>query len=397
MKLPDWLKHIKGSMDSGSEPVHLLLSANIGYDPETGEGIDAAEFGHALTALKGRDVTLDINSLGGRIDQGTAMYHMIKTHGRVTTRVIGYAASMGAVVHQAGAKRQVMPGTCIMIHNPMSSVQDGDYRELGAASERMKMIKDSMVDILHATTKAGKKKIADMMDATTFMDHKMALELGFADEVVEGSPAYNAADTALLFQNFRQLPGPKGSAAGDSKQNNKDTKIMKLLIAALAKAKLLPSADLTDEAACVSNLETNLAALNVAGLQTEVQQLKTKLTGFENAQKTRVTGKVEAAITNKLVKAERKDALIAVGLRDEGELDLMLADLAEVKGQAAPVRRGAPPVPVKGAASGDEKQAQIDALRAEMSAAETSPLRKSEIAQELRTLRGHGKLFEAKA
>jgi ATP-dependent Clp endopeptidase proteolytic subunit ClpP len=459
--LPDWLKLLKGSMDDdGDEPVEMLLSANIGYDPVTGQGIDAECFVNALHAIPRRKtVKLNINSLGGRIDQGTAMGNAVSARGNVTTCVIGYAASMGAMIHQAGAIRQVMPGTMIVLHNPMGTTVDGDHREHTATAERLAMIKSGMVDILAARTKNGKKKISELMDATTFMDSKTAMELGFADELVAGSPVYNSIEPTFLVKTCRQLQGLKNYsddqerdedgrfasgggkeittektfsseteatqyhqqqsnlAHGDgtlkdgsgkqtaneieyNKKNDTYTvrtthiknhaKQMKTLIAALHKAKLLPTADLTDEAAVVSHFETNFSAIGAEALRNENVDLKAKVVKFESEQKTRVTNAVKKLVADKLVKADREAALIAKYSNDEAGLTEFTNDLVEAKGAPQP-RRGAPAVPVDGKAESDKSE--IESLRAELNDKDTAPARKGEIAKQLRDLRGHKGLF----
>jgi ATP-dependent Clp protease protease subunit len=366
MALPDWLKLIKGSMDDvGDEPVTLLLSALIGYDPSTGEGVDASMFGSALGSIPARkEVRLDINSLGGRIDQGMAMANMISARGNVTTRVIGYAASMGAMVFLAGKHRQMMPGTMVMIHNPMITV-DGDHRDLEAMAALMKNIKSDMASLISSKTKVGKKQVSEMMDKTTYLDTKMALEMGFTDEVVDGSNAMNLVDPVFFLKTCQKFEtAPKGEAPGGPKENQ--PKKMKLLTAALAAAGLIPSASLTEEGEITGHFNTSFTTFK--NLKTDNETLTNRVKKFEDAQKVRVETMVNKAITDKLVKEDRKAYLTTMGMRDETELSEYLTGLTEAKGSAAGRQRGAPPAPSENTpeAKDAETEQKIIDLQAEM-------------------------------
>ncbi len=145
MPLPDFLRLIKGSMNEDDDgDVDMLLSEPIGFDPNTYNGISARMFGSSLAQVpKRKTVNLLINTLGGNVDEGVAMYNMITARGNVNTVVIGYAASMGAIIAQAGAVRKMMPGTMMIIHNPQGEMkgEEGDMNwqadMLGKLNERL--------------------------------------------------------------------------------------------------------------------------------------------------------------------------------------------------------------------------------------------------------------------
>jgi ATP-dependent Clp endopeptidase proteolytic subunit ClpP len=395
IELPEFLRLIKGDIDGDDDgDVTMLLSEPVGFDPYTYTGMSASRFGATLGAISRRKrVTLDINTLGGRVDDGMAMANMITARGNVTTRVIGYAASMGAVILQSGKVRQMMPGTLVVIHNPQAEAA-GDEKELSNQAKIIGQVKQNVVDLFAARTGQGKKKISEMMDATTAMTPKEALELGFVDEVIDGSPAYNDFNPKSFFDSCRRIASHTGSVDGGSNNNQQPKDTMKKLLEVLAKLKLIASADLNDEQAA-TQVEQNAGAIaaNVLKLNTERDTLTERLTAHANAQKSRVESKIKLAIDNKLVKVERKDALTAMGIADESQLDAHIADLAEIKGQSVTVRHGARPLPATGEQlTGEQK---IDALRAEMRAADITPERTAAIARELRELRGHKGMFAA--
>ena len=392
LTLPEWLKLIKGDFND-SEPVDLLLAEPIGFDPKTYTGVSSNAFGQTLAGIpKAKTVNLLINCLGGSIPEGMAMHNMIMARGNVNTCVIGYAASMGAVIFQAGVKRQMMPGTMLAIH-PAQGSPSGSADEIEEQVEGLRKVNDTIVALFSNRTKLSKKKVSDMMDAVTYMDPDEALENGFCDEVIESSPAWN--DLAKFrpsdMKNFRQLTNSMKVGGGGETTNNNKQKTMKSLTAALAAVGLLPSAELTDEAAIVSAFQNKFPTFSKA--VEENTALKTRIEGYENAQKLRVTAAVELAVTNKLVKPERKDSLIAIGIRDEAELTNQLADLTGLKNEQPARRPGAAPVPPEkkgneGTASVDE---QVETLRNSLH--EATPAQKTVISRQIRELRGHKNLF----
>jgi uncharacterized small protein (DUF1192 family) len=148
---------------------------------------------------------------------------------------------------------------------------------------------------------------------------------------------------------------------------------MNTLLEVLKRLKITNSLDADEALEQIEALAAGVAS--VPELKSQIAKLKDELEPLEAAQKIRVDSKIKSAIVNGLVKSGRRDALAAM---DESELDAHLADLSAIKGTS---KR---PVPT----SGDYR---IDSLRAEMRTA--TPERVSEIARELRDLRGHKSLF----
>ncbi len=383
MKLPDWLKLIRGDMEKDdSEEVTMLLHEPIGYDSWTGEGISSKQFGMALNAIpRSKNVALEINCLGGQVSDGLAMANMVQARGNVTTRVVGYAASMGAIIFQGGVKREMMPGTMMVIHNPHGTIEDGDQHEMASQAEMLAAVKNSLVGVLASRSGQKPKKISDMMDAVTAMDPETAKELGFCDSIIQGVPALNSMQFTNGYRRILQ----------ENKAPIVKNNIMKLLIGTLAKFKLVSSPDITDDAQASNLVETSVAALILQRDEAQAEVLR-----HNEALKTRVTNRITKAIEGKLIKPERKDSLIAAGITNEAALDFL--DDISITPPAAPAtpRRGAAPAP---ASPGDV--ITIDSVRNNIGAnkADTTTdwLEKGRInanlAREARKLRGHENLF----
>ncbi len=149
---------------------------------------------------------------------------------------------------------------------------------------------------------------------------------------------------------------------------------MKNTLTALLAFGLVPAGDLTDEQA--------------AG---HIMAFKKKA---DDAKNLRVTNRVQKAIDDKHVKAERKDALIAMGTGDEIMLENYLTDVCEGRTTQQPARRGSQPVPPEKPQAGSTEE-RIETLKGELKGSTTN--RQVEIARELRTLRGHKDMFAKSA
>ena len=230
--------------------------------------------------------------------------------------------------------------------------------------------------------------------------------MGFADEVIKSAAnwknLFEPPAPKQVFSMFRQLSGSAAAAAQPTDEPKKGYKTMKTLIGLLARIKMLPTADMTDEAAIVNAVEGNFKTLS--GVSDENVTLKNRVKAFEDAQKIRITAKIDKAVENKLVKPERKETLVAMGLRDEAELDNYLADIETVRAESQattqnqqqnpPARRGAPPVPKKEGTEEETTETKIVNLQEKLKTA--SPSDSMVICRELRELRGHKDILGAK-
>jgi ATP-dependent Clp endopeptidase proteolytic subunit ClpP len=314
IELPEWLRLTKGSLDD-DQPAQMLLAEPVGFDPMSYTGMSSARFGAILGSFpKAKPVRLDINTLGGSVSEGMAMANMIIARGNVDTCVIGYAASMGAIIHSAGAKRFVMPGTMIVIHNPQGTFS-GEADEMERQADALRQVKSNLVDVLASRSKLGKRAISDAMDKVTFYTPKDAIAAGFADEIIEGtSSATN--DLATIFKTCQQLYGAQtGSVVGGGEPAKPKDKTMNKLTAMLVQLGLISAANLADEEAA------NQVQNNFNKLKGDHTNVLGEIEDHRAALKTRVTNRVEKFIADKRVKPERKDSLIALGIRNEVDLD----------------------------------------------------------------------------
>ena len=133
------------------------------------------------------DITVWINSPGGDCVAAAQIYNMLMDYqGNVTVKIDGIAASAASVIAMAGTKVLMSPVSMMMIHNPMT-VAFGDSAEMQKAIEMLASVKDSIINAYEIKTGLSRTKLSHLMDAETWMDANKAVELGFADEIMQRS------------------------------------------------------------------------------------------------------------------------------------------------------------------------------------------------------------------
>ena len=173
---PEWFKVIAASEDTSAE---ILLFDFIGWPYN-----DPRDLIHALADMG--DVTVRINSPGGDVFDGAAIYNAFSSHkGIITTRIEGLAASMASVIAMAGKKVQAYDNTFFMVHNSSTFAMGNQY-ELRDTADLLEKVDTTITDAYQKKTKKGKKEISEMMKATTWMTAKEAKDHGFVDEIVTG-------------------------------------------------------------------------------------------------------------------------------------------------------------------------------------------------------------------
>ena len=135
----------------------------------------------------GKDIHLYINSPGGSVTAGMAIYDTMNyVKCDVATTCIGMAASMGAFLLAAGAKgkRYALPNAEIMIHQPSGGAQ-GQATDIQIVAKNIQKVKDNLNRILSENTGQPLEKIAADTERDNYMDAQEALAYGLIDHVVE--------------------------------------------------------------------------------------------------------------------------------------------------------------------------------------------------------------------
>ena len=166
----------------------LFLNGTIAEDSWFDDDVTPQMFKEELMDGSG-NITVWINSPGGDCVAASQIYNMLREYkGTVTVKIDGIAASAASVIAMAGDKVLMSPVSMMMIHNPMT-VAFGDSGEMQRAIDMLSSVKDSIINAYEIKTGLSRVKLAHLMDAETWMDANKAIELGFADEIIQRNGA----------------------------------------------------------------------------------------------------------------------------------------------------------------------------------------------------------------
>lgn len=178
--------------EEASERV-LFLNGTIAEESWFDDDVTPELFREELNAGTG-NITVWINSPGGDCVAAAQIYNMLMDYkGDVTVKIDGIAASAASVIAMAGTKVMMSPVSMMMIHNP-ATIAIGDKSEMQKAIEMLASVKDSIMNAYEIKTGMNRTKLSHMMDAETWMDAHKAVELGFADMILQRDDAAEGKD-----------------------------------------------------------------------------------------------------------------------------------------------------------------------------------------------------------
>ncbi len=175
----------------------LQINGDIGSG-----GVTAKAFIEALNKGKG-PIIVNINSAGGVVVEGVAIYNALKKYpGRITVNIDSLAASMATVIAMAGDVIRMQPNGLFMIHNP-HGVTAGDARDHAKTQSVLEKMKVSMLQAYQDKTGLETEKLSSLMDEETWFDGNEALAHGFVDELDQ------VADKPVALMEARLLVASK--------------------------------------------------------------------------------------------------------------------------------------------------------------------------------------------
>lgn len=176
------------------------------YD-EIGEwGISARMMRQALAGITTPRIRLEINSPGGDVFDGIAMFNDLVQHdARIEVVVTGVAASAASVIAMAGDDIAIHGNAFLMIHNAWAMTV-GDQNDHAAMVQVLAGIDTALARTYARRADDDVDAITAMMNAETWMDAEQAVDRGFADRIVEGE-SEPAARAAFDLSVFNKTPG----------------------------------------------------------------------------------------------------------------------------------------------------------------------------------------------
>ena len=173
------------------------------YDEIGSFGIGAKEFIAELKEHKDQHIHLRINSPGGEIVEGSAIYNALTRHkGGLTVHIDALAASMASVIAMSGDPVYMSDNALLMIHNPWT-LAAGEAKDLRKQADLLDTMKSNLIRAYQKKSGMDEKAIAKLMNEETWLDAVEAVALGFVDAIEDGIPAAaSAKEMRARFDNF---------------------------------------------------------------------------------------------------------------------------------------------------------------------------------------------------
>ena len=190
----------------------LSINGTIAEESWFDDDVTPALFKDELMSGDG-PVTIWINSPGGDCVAAAQIYNMLMDYPHdITVKIDGIAASAASVIAMAGTKVLMSPVSMMMIHNPMT-IAMGDTSEMEKAIAMLSEVKESIINAYEIKTSQSRTKLAHLMDAETWMNANKAVELGFADGILERETSGEAPAAALMFSEASVVNSLMGKIA----------------------------------------------------------------------------------------------------------------------------------------------------------------------------------------
>lgn len=190
--------------DDGADEADVYIYGDIGG---WWGGVDAAEFSKEIAALDVSTLNVRLNSPGGLVFDGVAIYNALARHSAKTVvHIDGLAASIASVIAMAGDEIRISEGASVMIHKPWS-MAIGNADVLRQEADVLDELEEGLVDIYEARTSQKRADLVDWISAESWFRGQKAVDKGFADVMVPAKKKdTNAHARSALLPLFSNTP-----------------------------------------------------------------------------------------------------------------------------------------------------------------------------------------------
>ena len=155
------------------------------YDEIGDYGTSAKQFIDDLKSVGSKDITIRMNSVGGSVFDGLAIYNVLRSHqGYVKVKIEGLSASIASIIALAGDDIEMAENGFFMIHNPFGKSMGG-ADDMRKTADLLDKIKQELINIYANKTQLSEETISSMMDEETWLTSQEAKEMGFIDTITE--------------------------------------------------------------------------------------------------------------------------------------------------------------------------------------------------------------------
>ncbi|CAM6617381.1 TPA: Clp protease ClpP [Klebsiella pneumoniae] len=192
---PSALERWNGGIRAASDNDNSISIFDVVGRDYWDEGVTAKRISGALRSMNGADVTVNINSPGGDMFEGLAIYNLLREYqGKVTVKVLGIAASAASIIAMAGDDIQIGRGAFLMIHNCWV-VAMGNRHDFVELSTSLEPFDTAMADIYSARSGLDIATVQQLMDAESYIGGSDAVEKGLADSLLSADAVSDGDDS----------------------------------------------------------------------------------------------------------------------------------------------------------------------------------------------------------
>lgn len=182
--LPSALDRWDGGIKAAATDDNSISVFDVIGQDYWGEGITAKRIAGALRAMNGADVTVNINSPGGDMFEGLAIYNLLREYeGHVTVKVLSIAASAASIIAMAGDDIQIGRGAFLMIHNCWVYAM-GNRHDFAELAQSLEPFDTAMADIYAARSGLDIAAVQKLMDGESYIGGSDAVAKGLADSLL---------------------------------------------------------------------------------------------------------------------------------------------------------------------------------------------------------------------
>lgn len=188
MKSDRYLQFLKTSEDNTDLYIYGdirkpdLIEILWEIDDET--RVDGYSFAEAISKVTTPNLTVHINSYGGSVKEGLAIYNELTAFkGHLITVVDGFACSAASFIFMAGSERIVPESSLLMIHNPSICEVEGNSKELRKIADELDIMAQPSINIYCSKTGLSREKITEMMDNETWITAQEAFDMHFSTQM----------------------------------------------------------------------------------------------------------------------------------------------------------------------------------------------------------------------
>lgn len=199
-------KYYSLELDEVEKEADLIIFGDITSYPWAESDVSAYNLSTKLANLEADIINVHINSYGGEVAEGLAIYNSLKQHkAKIKTYCDGFACSIASVIFMAGEERMMSNASTLMIHNPWTYTS-GNATELRKTAADLDKLAQASVNAYLSSVTLSEDEIKKLMDEETWILPDEALEYGFATAVtgVKAQEKYSQSVRKIILQKLTE-------------------------------------------------------------------------------------------------------------------------------------------------------------------------------------------------